>query len=581
MKYFISILFFISNIIIYLIAPNAYAKNPAVTIVPQTPTRISVPANSTAIIKYLITNQTQKSQVLQLRPIKGISQITTGAGVCGERFALPGKGVSCSLWLKVLGNELTKPVKAGPLICKNRNSHHCFHPDSANVLHVTQGPPITTAGITVTGSPFNLIQNGPPATVTVTNNSQDIAATNIASNFRGTALNGHVSESGNTCQSIPVNGTCTLTFTPNNAIVPLTNFTIAGTNTNSVNVAMAINAATPVISALSPTTGQTTGGTTVTLTGSYFTDATAVTFDGIEGTNLIVLNDTTATVVSPAHAAGSVDVVITTPGGSMKLSHGYTYNASPTLSTITPISGPTSGGSGITISGTNLTGVTSVSIGGKPATYVNVLNATTLTAVSPANTLGNKDVVVTSAQGSGTLTNGFSYEAPAIGQLSSGGYIGCLGGPTIYKLIVATSDISPGIMWGYFGAIGTNSSNGLISTNSIYNFMTKQGLDPNTYAAGLCHNYEVDSQGNTPCQAGNECYKDWFLPARYQLSCICTSTNNHVPSLGFDWSKLYWSSSQIDDYNIYGYSVVGGVCSENGDNNPSIYPVRCARFFTP
>ena len=71
----------------------------------------------------------------------------------------------------------------------------------------------------------------------------------------------------------------------------------------------------PVISALSPTGGTTAGGTLVTIKGRKFTGATAVTFGGTAATSFTVLDDTRIVAVAPAKAAGTADVVVTTPGG--------------------------------------------------------------------------------------------------------------------------------------------------------------------------------------------------------------------------------------------------------------------------
>jgi hypothetical protein len=80
---------------------------------------------------------------------------------------------------------------------------------------------------------------------------------------------------------------------------------------------VAASPSTPVVSKVSPSTGLTTGGTTVTLTGSGFTGATTVDFDGTQATINTVTNDTSMTVTSPpASSAGTVDVTVTAPGGT-------------------------------------------------------------------------------------------------------------------------------------------------------------------------------------------------------------------------------------------------------------------------
>ena len=68
-----------------------------------------------------------------------------------------------------------------------------------------------------------------------------------------------------------------------------------------------------------------TGATPVTLTGTGLTGTTAVTFDGVPATGLVVVSDTEVTVDTPAHAAGLVDVELTTPAGTATLTGGFTY----------------------------------------------------------------------------------------------------------------------------------------------------------------------------------------------------------------------------------------------------------------
>jgi hypothetical protein len=65
----------------------------------------------------------------------------------------------------------------------------------------------------------------------------------------------------------------------------------------------------PKITNISPTRGFTTGGDTVTLTGTDFSAAPKVTFGGVEAT-IESSTETSITVTTPAHAAGKVDVVI-------------------------------------------------------------------------------------------------------------------------------------------------------------------------------------------------------------------------------------------------------------------------------
>lgn len=72
----------------------------------------------------------------------------------------------------------------------------------------------------------------------------------------------------------------------------------------------------PVVAEVSPAAGSTAGGTSVTITGSNFSGASSVTFGGIGAAAFTVVNTTIITATTPAHPAGAVNVVVTTPSGS-------------------------------------------------------------------------------------------------------------------------------------------------------------------------------------------------------------------------------------------------------------------------
>ena len=81
----------------------------------------------------------------------------------------------------------------------------------------------------------------------------------------------------------------------------------------------------PTITSVSPSSGDTSGGNSVTITGTMFTGDSAVTFGGTKCTSVSVNpNGREITVVAPAHATGKVDVVVTTGGGS-SVPSSYTY----------------------------------------------------------------------------------------------------------------------------------------------------------------------------------------------------------------------------------------------------------------
>lgn len=145
---------------------------------------------------------------------------------------------------------------------------------------------------------------------------------------------------------------------------------------------------TPVVTAVTPSSGPTAGGNTVTITGTGFTgaDNTAQAGNGITfGTGNYATNvsctDTTCTATVPAQDASRfvvkpqakpqakpanvVDVQVTTIGGTSAISPDdyYTYVDAPTITSISPTAGPLSAGTQVTINGTGLTYTSAVTFG--------------------------------------------------------------------------------------------------------------------------------------------------------------------------------------------------------------------------
>ncbi|WP_369986802.1 autotransporter domain-containing protein [Pseudomonas xanthosomatis] len=259
----------------------------------------------------------------------------------------------------------------------------------------------TSAAPTITGISPNSGSTAGGTSVTVTGTNLTGATSLTIGGTAATSVN-------------VVNATTITATTPAHAAgtVNVTVTTPGGTNTLPNGYTYVTPA--PTLSSVSPNTGSTAGGTSVTLTGTNFSGATAVTFDGISATGIVVVNATTITATTPAHAAGAVNVVVTTPGGTAPLSNGYTYvTPAPTLSNVSPSSGSTAGGTGVTLTGTNFSGATAVTFGGTSATGIVVVNATTITATTPAHAAGAVDVVVTTPGGTGPLVSGYTYIAPS------------------------------------------------------------------------------------------------------------------------------------------------------------------------
>ncbi|MGA8182228.1 MAG: IPT/TIG domain-containing protein [Terriglobia bacterium] len=181
------------------------------------------------------------------------------------------------------------------------------------------------------------------------------------------------------------------------------------------------------INSAAPNSGSDAGGTTVTLSGSGFTSSASVYFGGIAAQSVSVVSSTKLQAVTPAHASGTVSVAVTENSynrykQSTTLASGFTFTSSTTLSVsgASPISGPSSGGTAVTLTGKGFQAGATVRFGGSPSTAVTVASSTQINAMSPAGSAGSVSITVTNPDTqSASLASGFTYSsAPAVSSIS-------------------------------------------------------------------------------------------------------------------------------------------------------------------
>ncbi len=265
---------------------------------------------------------------------------------------------------------------------------YTYDPLAASSLSPTHGPAVGGTSVTVTGSGFV------PGATTVTIGSATIPSTKVAVNPTGTSA----------------------TFTTvAHAVGPVSVTVTTAGGTTSPPLTYTFDPGAPTGSSLTPNHGPAIGGTEVTVTGTGFVQgATSVTIGGIivpAGQVTVGNGGTTATFTTPAHPVGQVQVTVTTGAGTTTPPLTYTYDA-PTAQAISPNTGPTTGGTPVTITGSGfVAGSTSVTIGGivVPASAVIVANSTTLQFVTPAHPAGSVAVTVTTPDGTSTPPLGFFY----------------------------------------------------------------------------------------------------------------------------------------------------------------------------
>lgn len=125
----------------FLLINSARASGPLWTMVPVSgfPPAVAVTAVSSATVRYLVTNQSQKPHTLVMNGIKGITPTGCTATLGGKQ--------SCTLSLSVSGANLDGDVVGGPVLCEQGNQLQCYQPGEGDSLKIqlipTTAPPRT------------------------------------------------------------------------------------------------------------------------------------------------------------------------------------------------------------------------------------------------------------------------------------------------------------------------------------------------------------------------------------------------------------------------------------------------------
>jgi putative nucleotidyltransferase with HDIG domain len=145
----------------------------------------------------------------------------------------------------------------------------------------------------------------------------------------------------------------------------------------------------PVVRGISPASGP--SGIQVTISGSNFSGATLVRFgnntaspfsvtSAQQGSGVVAAAGTQITVTAPP-GTGTVPVTVSGPGGTSGAGVNFTY-VGPSIATVSPLFGPVGGGTSVKLTGSNFTGTSGVSFGGKPGQVTSVSDSQ-ITVVSP------------------------------------------------------------------------------------------------------------------------------------------------------------------------------------------------------
>ncbi|GAA4370932.1 hypothetical protein GCM10023185_45910 [Hymenobacter saemangeumensis] len=240
--------------------------------------------------------------------------------------------------------------------------------------------------------------------------------------------------------SVAFNGTNAPGFTVNGAGTQITVTVPAGATTGPISVTTASGTTTSstsftvgavlAISSFTPASGPV--GTSVTITGSEFTGATAVAFNGTAAS--FTVNSATQITATVAAGTTSGTIRVTTPGGTATSTGSFTVIPAPAIASFTPASGPV--GTSVTITGTSFSGATAVAFNGTAASSFTVNSATSITATLAAGTTTGA-ISVTTPGGTATSTSSFTViPAPVIASFSPGS------GPVGQNVVLSGSNFS-------------------------------------------------------------------------------------------------------------------------------------------
>jgi hypothetical protein len=310
---------------------------------------------------------------------------------------------------------------------------------------------VTTPGgtsATSAGDRYTYLAPGPPTVDAVSPNSGTGGGGDyvqlFGSGFTGaTAVHfGTVAASGITATS----DTEFTVFVPSGTpgLVDVTVTTPLGTSgTSPADHFTYVTPPTPVVTAVSPASGFSSGGTLVFITGTGLTGVSNISFGTAGVLNPLELSDNLIEVLQSPSGTGLVDVTVTTAGGTSATTSAdhFTYTASPppAITAVSPSSGPTSGGSTVYISGSGFAGASTVNFGTAGAVF-KVNDDHLISATSPAGSVGQVDITVVAAAGTSPITvnDHFTYTssspppAPSVTAVSPSSGSAAGGSTTVY-----------------------------------------------------------------------------------------------------------------------------------------------------
>nr|WP_247602050.1 IPT/TIG domain-containing protein [Cellulomonas denverensis] len=374
---------------------------------------VTIPASETAgsapVVLVLPAGTLDAGELTYVAPTLTDISPAQGPAAGGTGLTLTGTGFTGATEVSIGGVPATFTVASDTEITAPTPAHA---PGTVDVVIALPGADATAA------DGFEYLEDGSGATVTGLAPATTSTAGGGTLTVTGTGLSGAtgVTVGGVAAQDLTVAGdgsTITVTIPAADAAGPVAVVIEFPAGTLDAGT---LTYVAPAVTGVSPAEGPTGGDTLVTITGTGLSGATGVSFGGAAGIGLTVVSDSELTVRTPSSAAGVVDVVVELPGADVTVTGGYEYLADGTgvvVDGLSPATSPVAGGGTLTVTGSGLDAVTTVTIGGVEATGLTV-DGDTLTVTIPASEVTGELPVLLTTPGGDVLAGGLTYTGSTV-----------------------------------------------------------------------------------------------------------------------------------------------------------------------
>ena len=364
---------------------NTGAVTAVITVTPSVTTTYSVTVTSsggcTAVTSVVITVVPPQTLVLSVAETSGISN-NDGVICSGANAVLNASGGGTYLWST---GATTASITVTPTVST-----------TYSVTSTNSGGGTQTASVLIT------VNTLPVATINTVESSgvpnDGTVCTGTSATLTAAGGSNYLWSNGNSAASISVAPAVTTTYT-----VTVTDSNVCSATRSSVVTVIS----QPVLLSLSAVCGS--AGSQITITGSNFVTVSQVKLNGTLCPNFTVVSSTQINVTMPF--GGSVmNASVTNSCGTGN------FQANPQISSFSPANGPA--GSLITINGSNLGCLQSVSVGGVPQIILSNTNSTAVIFLMPGTPNGVISAV--SANGSASSSGSFTVTATPYPYLQQG-----------------------------------------------------------------------------------------------------------------------------------------------------------------